>query len=217
MHQIPIKMIGNIQKVYMECNEIISELQREIDALTVALEQLQTRINGLKNELNWVLDEIKRREQNIACLERERQGYYNQIAGLQAELHALYASNENGNNSSAIAAVEGQIQQLYAAIKKCNEKISSEYYEIKILDAKRVSLEREIYRCEMELMELEAEKRRKLDKMYRLKSAYARVRQEFEQLQAVVKAFQYRTLESTSGNIAGIDQCIAAIEEYMSV
>ena len=77
-------------------------------------------------------------------------------------------------------------------------------------------MENEIYKCETELMELEFKLSQKRDKMQRLKAAYYCVKNEFDQLQMVVKKFQAQTILSTSGNIAGVDQCIAAVEEYMS-
>ena len=68
----------------------------------------------------------------------------------------------------------------------------------------------------MELMDLELKLNRKKDKMQRLQGAYYCVKNEFDQFLMVVKKFQAQTIASTSGNIAGVDQCIAAVEEYLT-
>lgn len=218
MEEIPTKMVAHIHQVYGKCEEIIGALQKEIDALTTEIEQLKAYIAGLQEELNRVLRELGERQERVVELERKKEEIYSKIFRLEQRIKALQAGNDvEGRNDYEIAMLERECRQLYGELTECKEKINDERYQIEILKGRRDSLKQEISRCENTLRELEKERRRKQDKMCRLKASYGCVQNTCNQLKVMVESFQYKTLDSTSGNIAGIDQCISVLDEYMSV
>ena len=217
MEEIPRKMVQHIELSYQKCEAIIYELQEEIDELSAQIHQLKAYIATLQEQLKNVKTEIQIRQEHVNQLERQIDQLEGCISYNEQQIRSLQASNVEGRNNYANASLEQECGRLRGQIHSCQVQINQERYQIEQLTQRRYSLEQENSICEASLRDLTYKKERKQDKMCRLKSAYYCVQNTCDQLKSMLQNFQYEALVSTSGNIAGIDQCFYALEEYLSV
>lgn len=218
--------IGNLKQQVFQKKGDITRLQdqyarawRELKETEAALKQAEQSLAGIENEL-------ARCESELSHLRAEAQNAAAQSAAAQN------AAAQNADDSGAAAAsaaaqsaeasirmeintLEKHLAELKGYAREAAQECRSYRAAIRDLKCDLSRLDSDIKQAQAELLDLERTLSRKRDKLQRLRYAYDELRAASDQLAFSARSFADRALTQTAQDLAGVDQCIRYIEEYL--
>lgn len=220
---IPAAMSRHIEMTEDACERAISRRKAQI-------EELACQIRNLESQLVRLHEEYAENERQIAEHERQIQELRFQQAAIESEQSALrqeYASL----SGQAQAATEPETRDaIHAEMSSVMNQIEVKGWELENVsgdiifhETQQRDLEEQnrIKQNEMLYTEAEIERQKKeqarqeaiLEKM---KASYGHLKDELSALRYTMDRFVGSALSTAEHHLAGVDQCIQHIEEYMA-
>ena len=194
----PINVKKHIDALKTECEFTIREVQKLLCELRDKEEQLQDQIDMLEMELNNCLNELDSIDMEISALEQ-------QIASLQI---ASAAESNNGD-------INGQARSLSTELSSCESKKASLENDRSQCIMRIDELQNELKEAQRQLQEIQDKIAKTEDKLVRLQSAYSVIVMETDNLCTVIGKFHRNALDTTEGNVSGLNHGINLVEQYM--
>lgn len=220
---IPGSMSKHIEMTENECEQTISNLKNQIAELAYKIKEIETKLDDLRNMYAYNQKKIKDDEAQIHTLKNEIASIEAQIKSLQNRLDSLYGQlssaetdEERQQIQEEISNMQGQLQRQKSYLYDIEDKIRINEREIDDLEKQNRSIQSEISSSEIELQKQKKEKSRKEGILERMNVAYSNLKNELNTLKNTMNNFVNSALNATENNLAGVDQCIQHIEEYMA-
>lgn len=220
---IPASMSKHIEMTENECEQTIHNLKNQIAELAYKIKENETKLDDLCNRYAYNQRKIKEDEIQVHNLKNEIASIEARIKSLQSRLDYLYGQlssaetdEEKQQIQEEISSVQAQLQQQKRYLYDVEEKIEINEREIDDLEKQNRSIQGEISSLEIELQKQKKEKARKESILERLNVAYSNLKNELNTLKNTMNNFVNSALNATENNLAGVDQCIQHIEEYMA-
>lgn len=219
---VPFSMETGARQMQSECESAIlqvkdevSQLQQQISSKRAALKTLQDHLAIARGQLTDTEAARKDTERSLAGIERERIACERELSHLRATL-SYGDENEQGQCRQAVFAAESRLAVLKE--HECGAAMELQNLErmIQKLNADIKEAEADIKRTESEIRALETALFRKEGKLSRLNTAYSSLQSELSAFTSSVRRFSQRALEQTLDGIAGVDQCIQYIDDYLA-
>lgn len=195
--------------------QVVASLDKKVSSLNNEIERLQTQIISNNNSMSSLNSGIADRSSQAEALRSQS----SQLESQRRSLMSGGPASENGeqNNGGQIQAIENQIRSCRAQVSKLNEQIASMQSQSKSLGSQTSQLKGSKVKAETELTAAKNDCNKSRDKHERMKSAGTIVESEIGNLISVVQKFQQTAILSSSANSSGVDKCITAVDDYMSV
>lgn len=219
---VPFSMQRNIDMLQSECENIIREVKFQIDRLEQEISGKNAEMRQLQGELSETRIRLRdtecakqKTEQALAEIERETDSCERELLHLRATL-SYGDENEQNQCQQAVYMAEKRLSEL----KDHGYQAAKEYRDLKNMicelqdDIGRI--ENAIGKTESEIQFLDAELSRKRSKWNRLDMAYSNLRSELDAFANSVRRFSEHALTQTQQDIAGVDQCIQYIDDYLA-
>lgn len=219
---VPFSMQRNVDMLQSECENTIREVKFQIDRLeqeisgkNAELRQLQGDLSDTRSRLEDTECAIQKTEQALAEIERETDSCARELSHLRATL-SYGDENEQNQCQQAVSMAEERLSELKDHGYQAAEEYRNLEGMIRKLNDDIRRIEDAIGQTESEIQSLETELSRKRSKWDRLDMAYLNLRSELNAFTNSVRRFSERALTQTQQNIAGVDQCIQYIDDYLA-
>ena len=220
---VPISMSRHIETTEDECEYTIDNLKHQISELVYAIKEAESKLEDLHNRYAYNQKKIKDDEAQIQYLKNQIAGIEARIQSLNNQLDSLYSQLSSAETDEEKNSIQNEISRVNSEIQKqksysydVEDKIKINEREIDDLEKQNRSIQGEISSIEAELQKLKREKVRKENILDRMNVAFSNLKNELATLKNTMNNFVNSALNATENNIAGIDQCIQHIEEYMA-
>lgn len=219
---VPFSMERHAAMLKSECERDIrmvesqiSELNQQISAKREELHQLEMELASARKHLSDTEAAQAKTEQALAGINMEIQSCISKLSQLHSTFNSG-AGNEYNQYQQEVLAVESRLtmlkehewdaemerQEQERTIQELNNDIKSLQVTIDITTSEILNLDRDLYRIE--------------GKRDRLKMAYSNLQSELNNFTNSVRRFSQNALEQTQQDIAGVDQCIQYIDDYLA-
>lgn len=220
---IPVSMSRHIETTEDECGHTTNNLKNQISELAYKIKEAETKLEDLRNRYAYNQKIIKDDEAQIQNLKNQISGIEARIQSLNNQLNSLFSQlssvetdEEKNSIQNEISRVNSEMQKQKKYLYDVEDKIKINEKEIDDLEKQNRSIQGEISTIEAELQKLKREKVRKENILDRMNVAFLNLKNELATLKNTMNIFANNALIATDNNIAGIDQCIQQIEEYMA-
>lgn len=177
-----------------------------MQSAAAALSECERQINDLKNRIMESEQEISRLEAGLGSLRSSE-------AANQAKINEYESQNRSYNSKLQMIKAE---KEYMSYISELDEKVRKNEGMIKELEMQNYKIGNETSSLENELQEKRNEAQRKRNKLESMQSAFYNIQSETENLNSMIRAFSGHALNDAASGIAGVNQCIQFIDEYMS-
>ena len=220
---IPDAIVKSVQEVDEECVQQIKELEDKISEVEDSIKKSVAKKNSLEDQFSENKNIIENNESKIHHLRVELESINDKIRRLHAQRSQMQSEmsrndSEGGhrNNSVSTDIIDRKIQDEERRSREVEREIISLQDENNRLDTVNKRLQSEIRDLEDKIYKLRREKARLDDIFERMKASYKSLKYKLEELSNSTKSFSYDSITQMGNNIAGVDECIQRIDEYIS-
>ena len=194
---------------------VVTKLKANVAQLASSAEQCQAQIICNNNRINTLKGQMENTSSRMCNLE-------NQIARLRTQKQQLQSlsssSGGDGNdNSTQIRTIENQIQSCERQRHQLQEQIISLQDQESSLHTQNAKLRNDKVKLEDALAKAKSDLTRAGEKCNQMKHAGATAESRIAKFLDVAQQYKQTVLTTSSTHTAGIEKCIAAIEEYETV
>lgn len=222
MEGIPFSMRSHADALRSECESAVREQGRRVNLLKqqvlekkAELRQLQNELDSARYQLERTGQEAKKTEQSLAGIEREIKMCSGELSALRAGLPSNDV-NEQARRMQDVSAAESRLSTLKGHGAEAAEELRAQQEMIQKLSADIAGTQAALGRTESALRSLEAELSKQEDKQRRMNMAYQSLQSELNAFTDSVSRFSQNALAQTQQNMAGVDQCIQYIDDYLA-
>ena len=208
--QILIEVKQSVKKqenVVTVLEDRVSSLINEIEQIQSTIISVNARISSLKTEIGNLEKQRPQWEARLSQLERQKRQLEAQKNNFQGDTSEIEAQ---------IRAIENQIQNCRRTLSQINEQISSAKKQQADNERKGAELKDSKTRKENELSITKSELTKSKSKLERLSAAGDSVEREVANLNMAARKFEQNSTSSNATSKAGVNKCIAEIEEYLA-
>ena len=186
----------------------VSSLINEIEQIQSAIISVNARISSLKTEIVNLEKQKLQCEARLSQLEQQKR---------QLEAQKNNSQGDTSGNEAQTWAMENQIQNCRRTLSHINEQISCAKKQQADNERKGAELRDSKTRKENELSITKSELNRSKSKLERLSAAGDTVEREVANLNMAARRFEQSSTSSNATSKAGVNKCIAEIEEYLAI
>lgn len=220
---IPQSILRHEDAVQSECEQKIRNLQNQIDELRSIIRKQESDLGGLnsnlidnQNRIKGCQNENVGYESEIAYVQHRISILKNQKASLDSQLAFAQTYEEQNVIQGRQADIMGQIQNQESSLSAIYRKIDANRNKIENLEGQKKALQQKIEALKAELKKNINEEYRKQNKLDRMNVAFSGLKNDMANLTTEVRRFADNAVLDTDTGIAGVNQCILYIDEYMS-
>ena len=217
-----------LDKFKRETELLPFDIQRTLSNM---INECNTTISDVKKRLNELLDEESVFISSVFNKEREYESVLDEISFLKREIEILIMRKEDCerrawdaesrasmSDDMATEYVYGcEASDMWAEAEMCQNQIYQNEYQISYLEDHASSLKNRINEDKEHLRRVTELRMRTENKLKRLQRAYSDVAMEADNLSIAVKMFDWKAMDTTTGNISSINRSIQLIDEYISI
>ena len=190
---------------------VVRTLKDKATQLTSSVEQCQMQIIDNNNRINTLRGQIENASSRMCNLE-------NQIAKLRTQkqqLQSQSSSSDSSNDTSAqIQTIESQIQSCERQQHQLREQLTSLKNQESSLNTQNAKLRNDKARLDTALAKIKSDFAHAGEKCDQMKRAGVAAESCVARFLGVAQQYKQTVLTTGSTHTAGIEKCIAAIEEY---
>lgn len=209
------QILVEVEQSVKKQENVVTVLEDKVSSLINEIEQIQSTIISVNARISSLKTEI-------VNLEKQRPQWETRLSQMKQQKRQLEAQRNNSRGDTSgieaqIRAIENQIQNCRRTLSQINEQIASAKKQQADNERKRAELKDSKTRKENDLSTTKSELSRAKSKLERLSAAGDSVEREIANLNMAARKFERNSTSSNAASKAGVDKCIAEIEEYMSV
>ena len=209
--QILIEVKQSVKKQ----ENVVTVLEDRVSSLINEIEQIQSTIISVNAKISSLKTEI-------VNLEKQRPQWEARLSQLEQQKRQLETQKNNSQGDTSgieaqIRAIENQIQNCRRTLSQIIEQISSARKQQADNERKGAELKDSKTRKENELSKTKSELSKAKSKLERLSAAGDSVEREVANLNMAARKFEQNSTSSNATSKAGVNKCIAEIEEYLAI
>lgn len=194
---------------------IVTALKDSVITLTNDIEQIQTSIISVNTKVSSLRTEI-------VILEKQFQQWEKLLSQMEQKKRHLETQKDNSQGDTSridtqIRELENQIQNCRRTLSQINAQNSFAKRQQAEVERKGVELKECKVRKEGSLSTTKSELSRSESKLERLSAAGDSVEREIANLNIATRKFEQISISSNTASKAGVNKCIAEIEEYLAI
>ena len=220
IENVSSKISSSTEQILVEVNQSVKKQESVVHTLENRVATLINENEQIQSAIITVNATITSLEAEIANLEKQKPQLEAQISRLEQHRRQLESrrSNSDGDNSgieAQIRAIDNQIQRCRNTLHQIINQISSAKKQLADCEKQHAELKERKRQKENELSSAKNELKKAKSKLERLAAAGDSVFREVNNLQLSVRKFEQITSTSSETSKAGLNKCIAAIDEYL--
>lgn len=209
------QILVEVKQSVKKQENLVTVLENKVSALINEIEQIQATIITVNARISSLKAEI-------VNLEKQRPQWEARIARLEQQKRQLEAQRNNSQGDTSgidaqIRAIENQIQNCRRTLSQINEQVSSAKKQQADNERRGAELKDNKTKKENDLSTTKGELGKSKGKLERLSAAGDSVEREIANLNMAARKFEQTSTSSNTTSKAGVNKCIAEIEEYLAI
>ena len=213
-----------IDSINSHSREAVDEIRRKITAQEKTVAALDAHVRQLGKEIGsyeQMLVHLRNKatvlSANIAACSKELAQLKAELDGQLQQKRSLDAGASAEEKERALAAINSRIEATCSRIRQATEQKDGYVSELNDTNEHKEKVRQSKSACEQERTKARGELNKAKNKEQQLKSAGSAATSEIETLQDKLKTFNREVLSTTAGGNKGLQQCLAALEEYSAI
>lgn len=222
IEHLPDLIITHSEETQMECRKKLEALSDSIVELEGIIKKNEYQLFSLMEKLAKNIDRVKIDKNQVFAMKKELEKVLSKIDELNQQLSRLRSQLANAETDEQRQAIQEHISRVNKQINDCvcqksdlEKTIEELQNEILELENENKVIQSEISDIEEELHKLKKEKSRREAILERMRIAFNNVIEETMNLINSTNGFTNQALLSADSNLAGIEQCLQYVEQYM--
>lgn len=216
------KINSSTEQILVEIKQSIKKQENIVTAISGKVSSLINEIEQIQEDIISLNMRIKSLKTEISNLEKQKLQLKMKVHQLEQQKQKLLAQKNNDQNDvggikNQIRAIETQIQNCWRTQNHINDQISIVQQRLTNNERRCTELKKGKTTKEGELSAAKSDLNRSKSKLERLSLAGDSVERELTNLSIAVKKFGETASASNTTSKAGVNKCIAEIEEYLAV
>lgn len=218
---IPNLIVQHAEEIQVDCQRKIIELKKQIVDLERCIKENEIKLELLQSKIDSNLKKVNENKDQIVKLEEEKGGIEariellnNQLSGLNG--HFPNTEKEKRTMQNQILNNEQQIQNQRYCLLDIEKMIGIIENKIRDLEKENRIIQNDLNSTGTELQNQKKERNRKENVLERMKIAFNNIKGEISNLVSLIRSFTNNALSTANNNMAGVDQCIQHIDDYIA-